>query len=171
MFGGTDVRAAPVDYVVTNLDGTTTTYTGRRLGLTDPFQPFTLRESLGVFYQPLRKDYLELELRGGLGAEEVFAAGGIAVADDGATPEIEAVQLDDSYQLGAELVANAWGFIDEAKRVSYTVGVGALFPFVTSDLPAGDDRGLGELISFEGTVGLNVKIVDWASIGYRFAAL
>jgi hypothetical protein len=171
MFGGNDIRPGPVDYTVSNLDGTTTSYTGRRLGLTDPFAPFFLKESLGVFFQPLRETQIEMEGRVGFGAQEILAAGNLGVVDDSGTPQIEVKELDDSYQVGAEAVLNVWGFFDTTKRVSYTAGVGVLVPFVTSDLPAGDNRGLGELTNFEGTVGLNAKLFDWASLGYRFQIL
>ena len=171
MFPGMDIRPSAVDYEVSNLDGTTTSYTGRRLALTDPFKPFELREGIGLFVQPLNQTQIHMEARAGLGAQEILAADNLAVTDDSATPQIEVKQIDDSYQVGAEATFNVWGFFDETKRVSYTAGVGVLVPFVTSELPAGDDRGLGELTNFLGTLGLNAKLFDWASIGYRFQVM
>jgi hypothetical protein len=168
MFPGMDVRAARVDYAIANLDGTTTNLRGRRLELTDPFAPLNLRESLGVFYQPLREERINLEARAGLGAVETLAEGNLAVDDDDTTAAVEVKALDDSYLVGAEAVVNVWGFFDETKYVSYTAGLGVLIPFVTSELPAGDDRGLIELTNVEGNAGLNVKLFDWASLGYRF---
>ncbi|MFO0554390.1 MAG: hypothetical protein U0271_38770 [Polyangiaceae bacterium] len=167
MFPGLDVRATPADYVVANLDGTTTQYHGRRLYLTDPFQPFTFKESAGVFVQPIVDPHFTFEGRAGLGAQETLAKGNLAIQDDAATATIEVKELDDFYQVGGELVANAWGFFDNEKRVSYSVGVGVLFPFLTSDLPPGDNRSLIELTTVEGNVGLNAKLFDWASIGYK----
>lgn len=170
MFPGTDIQPTPVNYVVANVDGTTTEYTGRRLALTDPFQPITLRQGLGAFVQPLNQDRVHFEGKAGLGAQEIIAAG-LAISDDSDTPQVEVKELDDSYAIGAEAVANAWGFFDETKRVAYSIGVGALFPFATSDLPPGDERGLGDLISLQGQVGLNVKLFDWASLGYKFGVV
>ena len=167
MLDATDVQPSAIDYVVANLDGTTDNFTGRRLALTDPFQPLTLKQSVGVFVQPLRERIIELEARAGLGAQETFAEGGLAITDDDATDPIEVTELDDSFQVGAEVVLNIWGFFDEQKRIAYTAGVGALFPFVTSDLPEGDDRGLGELVVVEANLGLNVKILDFASLTYK----
>ncbi len=166
MFPATDIRPAAVDYVVKNVDGTTTNFTGRRLALTGPFEPLTLRESLGVFWQPLRSDRISLETRVGFGAIETFASG-LAVTDDSATPELEVTELDDSYMIGGEGVLNVWGFFDNDKRISYIAGVTVLAPFVTSTLPEGDDRNLGELINFEGVAGLNAKLFDWAAVSYR----
>jgi hypothetical protein len=170
MFDGYDIRAAAVDYVVSNLDGTTTTYRGRRLALTDPFDPLSLKESLGVFVQPVRMDEIELEARAGVGAQETFAHG-LAVFDDDTTPAVEVTEIDDFWTIGGEAVVNAWGFIDPAKRVSYTAGIGVLVPFAASDLPEGDDRSLPELTIVEGLFGLNVKLFDWASLGYKLTVV
>ena len=170
MFPSTDLRAAPVTYSVANVDGTTTEYVGRRLHLTDPFQPFTLRQGAGVFIQPVKRDEVTFEGKAGFGAQETIASG-LAVSDDAATPVLEVKELDDSYAIGAEAIANAWGFMDPAKRISYSVGVGVLFPFKTSELAAGDERGLIDLVSVEGHVGINVKLFDWASLGYKLSVL
>ncbi len=171
MFPSTDIRPAAVDYVVSNLDGTTSNFTGRRLAMTDAFQPLTLKESIGVFVQPIRRDEIELEARAGLGAQETFAEGGLAIDDDDATAGVEVKELDDFYLIGAEAVVNAWGFMDPDKRISYTVGAGVLIPFVTSDLPEDDDRSLPELTTVEGMVGINVKLFDWASLGYKLTVM
>jgi len=171
MFPGMDIRPAAVDYTVANLDGTTTDYTGRRLSLTTPFHPFLLKESVGAFVQPVRETQVQLEARAGLGAQETLASGNLAVNDDSTTPAIEVKELDDSYQIGVEVLANIWGFFDTTKRVSYTAGAGVLVPFATSALPTGDTRNMGDLTNFEGTVGLNAKLFDWASIGYRLQVI
>jgi len=157
--------------VVQNLDGTTSEFTGRRLRLTDPFQPLTLKESLGVFVQPVTNDRIRVELRAGPGAQQVFAAGALGLSDDEATPIVEVQELDSYQQLGAEGVANAWGTADEAKRIAYTVGVSVLVPVLYSDLPEGDDRGALELTNIELSAGLSVKIVEWASLDYKLSVV
>lgn len=171
MFASTDVQTAPVTYEVTNLDGTTTTYTGRRLELTNGFQPLTLKESLGAFWQPLKEKRLSFEARGGYGAQETFANGVLVISDDPATAPIDVSEIDDSWLMGGELVANAWGFIDEADRVAFSAGLGVLIPFASSDLRPGDTRSVIELTTVEGLAALNVKVYDWASIGYKLSVL
>lgn len=170
MFPGLDIRPTSATYLISNVDGTTTTLIGRRLELTDPFQPFVLREGIGVFVQPIKEDQITFEGKAGFGAQQAIASG-LAIADNDDTFQIEVKELDNTWAVGAEVVANAWGFFDEGKRVSYAVGAGALFPFATSDLPPGDERSLIERTSFEGHVGLNVKLFDWASLGYKLAVL
>ncbi|HHH30251.1 MAG TPA: hypothetical protein ENK57_18180, partial [Polyangiaceae bacterium] len=169
MFSASDIRPSAVDYVVSNLDGTTDNFTGRRLALTDPFQPLNLRQSVGVFVQPVREQEIELEARAGLGAMETFAEGGLAINDDDATAEVEVNELDDSYLVGGELVVNAWGFLDPGKRISYAVGGSVLLPFATSDRP--DDQSLIDATTIEARAGLNVKLFDWASLNYKLAVL
>ncbi len=172
VFPSLDIRSAPTSYAIAELDGTTTNFTGRRLDLTDPFQPLILKQSIGAFWQPLHEPWMELEARGGIGAQEGIAADNLALADDSLTTDVVEVKaLDDFYMVGAEAVVNANGFLDKAKRVSYVLGVGVLLPFVTSDLQAGDDRSLPELTSVEGLAGLNVKLFDWASFNYRFTVV
>lgn len=167
MFPSLDIRPGATDYTIARLDGSTDNLRGRRLYLTDAFAPVSLRQSIGAFVQPVKEDSITLEARAGAGAQETFVAGNLAVTDDAATPVVEVSELDDFYKIGAEGIVNAWGFFDEGKRVSYTVGIGVLVPFVTSDLADGDDRSLPELTSVEGLAGLNVKLFDWASLGYN----
>ncbi len=172
MFPSLDIRPAAVNYEVANRDGTTTSYTGRRLALTDAFKPLTLKESIGAFYQPIHTDRIALEGRAGIGGQETFAKGQLAIADDPKTTDkIEVKELSDFAEIGAEGVANAWGFIDETKRVSYTVGVGVLVPFAHTDLAKGDNRGLGDLINVDINGGLHVKVFDWASLDYKLAVI
>lgn len=168
MLPNSEITPEAVTYSVQNLDGSNTTYVGRRLALTDAFQPLMLRQGLGAFVQPLDDEHAEIELKAGVGAEQTIASG-FAIQDDSATPEVEVKELETTYALGAELLANVWGFIDEKKRVSYEAGVDVLVPFKTSDLPAGDDRSLVELTQVVGDLGLNVKIFDWAGFGYKLS--
>lgn len=172
MFPSLDIRPTAVNYAVANRDGSTTTYTGRRLALTDAFKPLTLKESLGAFVQPLNEDRIKLEARAGVGAQETFAEGQLAILDDAKTADVvEAKALNDFYEIGAELVANAWGMIDEGKRVSYTVGVGVLLPFAYTALPKSDTRGAVDLMNVDINAGLHVKVFDWASIDYRLGVV
>lgn len=49
-------------------DGTTRALTGTRLHLSDPFEPMTLRQSLGAFAQPWNEERARVEARLGAGA-------------------------------------------------------------------------------------------------------
>lgn len=171
MFPSLDIQPAPVDYLVTNLDGSVDAFTGRRLALTEAFQPLTLKQSLGAFWQPLRSERVSFETRAGLGAQETLAKGAFVIDDDDATPQVDVREIDDSWLMGAEAVINSWGFIDAAQNVSYSVGVGVLVPFAAADLPPGDDRSVVELTTLEALAAINVKLFDWASLGYKLSVL
>jgi hypothetical protein len=171
MFGALDIRGDTVDYVIAKQDGSTENLRGRRLALSDPFQPLELKQSLGVFYQPLQHQRLTLESRAGLGAQETLADGALALKDDANSDAIEVTALSDNFLVGTELVLNSWGTLDEAKRISYAVGASVLLPFVTSEQAAGDERGLLELTSIETSAALNVRIFRWASFGYKLRAV
>ncbi len=173
MFPSLDIRPTPQNYAVTNLDGTVTDFTGTRLALTGAFRPTTFKESIGVFFQPVKNDHITFEGRAGFGAQETLAANQLAIiGPDKADPNVLDVDtLRDSYEIGGELVANAWGAIDNDKRVSYAAGVDVLFPFVHSDLAKGDSRNLADLITVEATGALNFRIFDWASLDYKLNVL
>lgn len=170
MFPGSDLQSAPVTYAIANVDGTTSTFIGRRLALTDPFQPLSFREGIGVFVQPVSEEQLDLEFKAGIGAQQTLASG-VALTDDSETPVIEAKELDNSAAVGGEVLGDAEGFFDSTKYVAFNASVSALFPFYTTSLPVGDNRSLIELTTFEADLGITAKVFDWASVGYKFGVL
>lgn len=169
MLSGRDVRAAESTFVTTRLDGTTETATGLTLSLTDPFQPLTMKQSLGAFIRPYQEKEADVEFRLGFGAREVFADGQFVVADNVDTPEVEVSELKSYVQVGAELAAEINGSLWDGKA-SYGLNAEAMIPFV-ADLPAGDDRSMLDLTNLEFGARLSFKLVEWASLGYEFKAV
>lgn len=170
LFSGRDLRPAPVTYNVAELDGTIDTFIASELALTDKFRPFTLKESVGPFAQPIRKPEINVELRLGFGARQTFADDQLAVTDDAATPEIEVTRLQDVHQAGAEFVGQGWGTLED-NRVTYKLTVEAMMPFIKSELPPGDDRGAAELTNVDVIATISFKLVKWASLDYEFKAV
>lgn len=171
MFDALDVRAVAANYSIARADGTTQSLTGRRLHLTDAFQPITLKQSLGGFVQPITRDEIRLEARVGAGAQEVLADDQLAITDDAATADVvEVKELTSFNQLGVEGVVNAWGALAE-QRLSYTVGLAVLVPLAYTELAEGDDRNALDLTNVELTAGLSVKLFDWASLDYKLKVL
>jgi hypothetical protein len=170
-FQGADVRAEPTVYEVTFVDGTVgRTSARRRQPLTDGFRPTRLKESVGAFVQPLRKDYARLELRAGLGGREIFANNQLALEDNADTADVvEAKELSDVNQLGFEGVVEFKGEVVE-KKVAYKAGAEVLVPFVHNTLPPGDERSAAALANWLFTAGLSFKLVEWASLDYDFSA-
>lgn len=176
VFSGRLVVADPsvpvtVDGALTPLD--TKTEDEKRYGvleLTDPFQPLLLRESAGVFAQPLDDKTLRLTVSLGAGAQQVFADGGRAVTDDPATPAIEVSSLNDSQQIGAELDVTAGGAVTET--IGYSLGVNVLYPFYSDPEATVGGKVLEgvELTNVEVSAKLSVKLAAWASLDYVLSA-
>ncbi|WP_434045573.1 MULTISPECIES: hypothetical protein [Sorangium] len=166
MFPGSDPRSAPTTYAITRADGTTEAITGTRLHLSDPFQPVTLKQSLGVFVQPVNRESILVEARAGAGAQEVITSGVLALGDDDGTPDVEVSELSSYNQLGAEAVIEASGALRE-KQITYRAGIAALLPIVYSDLDAGDERGALDLMNVDIVGALSFKLVEWASLDYQ----
>jgi hypothetical protein len=178
MFRGTDVRAVASHYKITLLDGTVQTKTANELPLSDPFKPFTFKQSVGVFVQPYASDPFTIELRAGAGGQEVWANDQFSVTPTAAAVpgkpfdpfEVDVKQLQDVDQLGAELALSLWGSFMN-KKVTYKANADAMTPFAHSALPAGDTRGAFALTNVQIDAALSFHLVDWASIDYQLKAI
>lgn len=171
MFGGSDPRAAPTTYEIAHPEGSKEMLTGTRLHLSDPFKPMTLKESAGAFVQPLSEERIRLEGRLGVGAQEVFANGVLALADDVTTADkVEVKELASFNQAGIEALAEAAGTF-RPQRITYKAGVGFLFPLAHSALAAGDARTNVQLTNVEIVGALSFKLVEWASLDYQLRVL
>lgn len=167
MFGGSDPRAAPTTYEIARPDGGKEMLTGTRLHLSDPFKPLTLKESAGAFVQPLSEERIQLEGRVGVGAQEVFANGVLALSDDVTTADkVEVKELASFNQAGIEALAEATGTF-RPQRITYKAGVGFLFPLAHSALAAGDTRTNAQLTNLEIVGALSFKLLEWASLDYQ----
>lgn len=169
MLNGTDSRPVPTTYAITHVDGSVEQLFGGHLHLTDPFQPLSLRQSVGAFWQPLNNDRVHLELKAGLGAAEGVADGQLALKDNADTPETEVTELHDYAALGAEGILNVWGHFDAGKKVSYTVGVNVLTPFVVDASEATKDKSPPSLTNVEFNAGISATLFDWGSLDYKLA--
>lgn len=161
-----DVRGESTSWVDASGDVPTALETGTmRQQLASAFEPFTLRESLGAFADPIREDELNLSLRLGVGGRHTFAEGVLANNDNEMTPEIELVRLSDVHQLGFEAFAGVTGKLGDGKA-NYKAGLAILVPAINND---SFDRGPGELtrVAFEGN--LTYAVNAWLSIVYSVA--
>ena len=166
---GQDVRGSDVTYVTSFLDGTTETVTAGRLELTDAFQPLVLSESVGVFFEPVSREEITYEFLAGFGEQETFAGGQLALMDDDATAEIEVGELDSHNLAGLAALTSVYGSFEEGK-ISYEAGGEVLIPFI-NDLPANDERSAIDIANVSFFAGVSFKLLEWASLDYRFEAL
>jgi len=169
LFPTYDVQAEDVTYAVAYNDGTSLRRTNDRLKLADSFFPLTLKESLGPYAKPLRREEITMEIRLGFGGRHVFADETFAVDDNGDTPDIEVMELRDVHQAGVELTIAMWGeFWD--KRISYKATAEAMMPFINNK-QGDDDRNAAELTNIELSLLMSFKLVSWASVDYEFKAI
>jgi hypothetical protein len=165
LFRGFDVRPVETTYTIARTSGETETEVTRRLPLTDPLRPFTLKQTLGPFLRPFTDEKLTLEMRGGIGALQTLAKGQRVLQDNAATPQVEVKELRNVFQLGLEGATEVWGAIYD-KKVSYKLGIGVLIPLAYSDLPEGDTRSFIDLTNIDIGAGFSFKLVEWATLDY-----
>ena len=150
-----------------NAIGLTKQYlSGDRIDLSGSFSPVTLRESAGIFANPLKKDYLDFQARLGIGAWEIIGNDAFSIAaQDDAAGTMTLKEIENSTQLGAELELKAKGVYK--KFVTYGLGAGFMYPFwhnATTDLDGMD------ILNMEFEIMLGLKLTEWASLDYQFKA-
>jgi hypothetical protein len=189
MFPGRDIRTGHASYSVLNPDGTTRALTvpgtdctpnpdgsipqtcRTSLSLSDGFRPLTFKQSVGLFVQPLQTEPITVELRAGVGGQEVIAKNQLAMADDPTTAGvIELKQLSNAVQAGPEVAISVWGSVVD-KRVIYKANAAAMTPVAHPALLPGDDRNSLSLTNIQLDAALSFKLVEWASIDYQFKAI
>ncbi len=167
-FSSDDVRGTPTSWV----DVTTTTpqplaQNALEQHLADGFKPFTISESVGGFFDPIKRPEIALSLRLGIGGRSTFANGVYVNHDDPTTPEVELLQLSDVQQLGVEAFAGAVGKLEKGK-FNYKAGLAVLLPFVNNDAA---HRSAGTLtrLAFEAT--LTYAMSSWLSAVYSTSVI
>lgn len=163
VFLGRDLRTNAVRYALP--DGS---FTDERteLRLTDRFRPATFVQSIGAFYNPVRREHFDIDLRGGIGVREVVANGQLGLKDDPMTTDIvELVALRSYVEAGLEAIAFVRGE-SWKERVSWYAGGEFLLPVVrTRD--TGDQRGAIELMSKTIRLGIAYKLAKAATVIYE----
>lgn len=166
LFPATDVRGESTSWVEKNPAGALPLATNAfRQRLARSFAPFTLNESVGVFYDPKSSEKLTLTFRLGAGGRQTFASSVLLIDDDKATPEVELLRLSDVYQLGLEGFGGAAGKLRDG-RLTYRAGVSVLIPFVNND---DADRAALDLtrVGLEASASFNV--FEWMSLVYTLS--
>ena len=168
---GYDVRNEPYTYTTTKLDGTTVTETNEQTKrLSDSLFPLQLKQSLGAYSKPLTKTWMGIEVRLGLGAQEIFADDQLAATKvDTSKKTVALKELEDYQQVGGEATVAINGSFHEDK-ILYRLYAEAMIPFYTS-IDDKEDRNAGELTNVELGAGLTFKLVSWASLVYEFKAI
>jgi hypothetical protein len=162
-FSSDDIRGTPSSWVdATGMAPVPLATNATSQHLADGFEPLTISESAGGFYDPVKKDEIALSLRLGVGGRSTFADGVFVNHDAAATPEIELLELSTVHQLGIEAFAGAIGKLEKGK-FNYKAGLAVLLPFVNNDAA---DRSATSLtrVAFEAT--LTYTMAAWLSVVY-----
>lgn len=155
-------------YEITRPDGTVDTETRSRLPLAENFRPLGLFESIGVALEPLSSERLRTSFRLGFGARQTFANGVLAIREDPGAPEaIDVLELQNSFQAGAEGFAGIEGRFED-QRIDYRFGATALVPFINND---DTDRSALELSRLGLTGNVRVGLFDWMGLTYNLRVL
>lgn len=136
-----------------------------QIPLTGAFEPLILKESFGVFANPIEKKTLTIKTKLGLGAQHIIVQDGFALKDNDDTPELELIQLENSTQFGGEIELNFNGLINEG--VTWKARAYFFYPFVT--LADTEIEGI-DLLTSDLSAALSVKLGKWASLDYVFSA-
>ena len=138
-----------------------------RINLTDAFSPAILRESVGLWADPVRYKPFTVQTRLGIGAWEVFTQQGFNPADDESTDYFEVKQMKDSVQLGGEVRLVLKGLYKAL--INYQAKAEFMYPFLSSFIPTnkdGSDMSGLELMNSEFEFLLGFKLTNWASLDY-----
>lgn len=163
MFPTYDVRAGDVSYVAK--DGSPVRFADK-LRIGGPFEPLTLKETLGMFARPIKRKDLSVEFKAGFMARQTFVRGNdnYVVDDDDKTPEVEVTILDNAYQAGPSLGVLAKG-MTYGNKITYYFDAETMLPVVNDyDGPLNT----AELTNIAIEAGLSVKVFAWMSVDYVF---
>ncbi|HTR53403.1 MAG TPA: hypothetical protein VMJ10_22065, partial [Kofleriaceae bacterium] len=170
LFNSRYVVAAPSTFVdVTGKTPVTLATSTQTFHLADAFQPFTMTESAGGFFDPINRHELSLSFRIGIGGRSTFASGAYAIHPNAMdTTAIELLELSDVEQLGIEGFAGITGKLAEKDSFAYAAGVAVLLPFVNND---SYDRSATELTRVAATTNLTYAFSKWLSVVYNLSII
>lgn len=140
---------------------------GQRLTLTKPFEPTLLRQSIGMFANPINSQPVTFKSRLGGALQEIITRRGYALADSGGTPEIEFNQLSGSIQGGAELDLEALGTI--VTNVTYSARASFFVPVVQSGVDDDAPKAF-DAMTTDIAAKLSVHLAKWLSLDYVLSA-
>ncbi len=142
---------------------------GESFLLTRPFEPLNLRQTVGVFAEPVREPALKLGFKLGAGAQQILGQGGRTVLrteENGARAVVQPLE-DAVVELGAEAQVDLTGDIVD-QVLSYYLSANVFYPpFTTSEI----DRDFGESINLRLKAGASLKMTKVLSVDYVLTVL
>ncbi len=165
-----NLKPDTVDWDVTMVDGSSKTLQHlRRLRMTDGFQPFRLKETVGVFAKPFTDPRINFEIRLGVGGLHVFANRQFAVSGTAANGDINVNELKTYSEAGAEVGLGLWGELYD-KKVSYQLNANFFTPFAY-EIRKDKENGAFNLTNIDISAIISFKLLEWFSVDYQFKAV
>lgn len=168
---GSVVRDTDIAVSVKELDGTfldTNITAQKAFRLTGPFSPLFFKQFAGALAKPLMRPWMNIDIKLGIGAVEVWTTEGLVVTDDAATADVlEMSRLQDYVQGGVELQIGINGVLAN-KLLTYGFYAEVMYPFAHN---AETDLEGAELLNTEFRFTLGIKLFSWASLNYSLNVL
>ncbi len=160
---GYEVRATDTSVQRIDRDGATSTElipAEEDIDLTSAFEPMLLKQTLGVFADPIREDDFALSSKAGLGLQQVVVGDGYAVTgEDGGV--LTLTQLDGANEIGAEIELDLSGKSGES--MTYEATLNLFYPVSSS---AETDFSGIDALNTDLSGKVSFKLSGWASLDY-----
>lgn len=136
--------------------------------LTAAFAPFQFKQSLGANFLPFENKAFKVDFKVGAGSVQTWTQGGLRIADNADTADVlELQRLQDYVQIGAEAKLAINGVLF-GKLLNYSLLSSVMLPFYTS---INTNLSFAELINFDLSFKLGLKVFDWLSLNYALAVV
>lgn len=140
--------------------------------ITSPFEPFNMRQSVGLFAEPITEPMFNLSAKLGVGAQEILTGGNanvLVTTFDDAGNTIAVIRSLESavVEIGAEAQVDVKGDLIE-KVLSYYASVNVFYPpFSTSEV----ERDFVESLNLRLKAGASLKVTKAISVDYVLTIL
>jgi hypothetical protein len=144
---------------------------GDAVRLTAPFEPLNMRQSFGLFAEPLEATALTLSAKLGIGAQEILTREGDVLVttfdEDGRVAVLRRLE-GAVVQVGAEAQVDVKGELIEDEVLTYYASANVFYPpFSTSDI----DRDFAESLNLRLKAGASLKLTKALSVDYVLTVL
>ncbi|MFO0617462.1 MAG: hypothetical protein U0414_33005 [Polyangiaceae bacterium] len=165
MFGSFVREPEGTTFDVRRADGLHELHGGPTLALTQPFLPLRANETVGVALHPLRRPFLGIDVRAGIGVDHAVADGQLEVQDDASTADVEAIELESHHALVPALEVALAGELEE--RLGYGLDVAARVPLAYTDVALVAGRTIPELTMVRLRLSVSIQILPWLTTDYE----
>ncbi len=185
-----DFRVRRIDIDGNASDDSAVLEAGTGIDQTEPFEPLLLRQTAGLFGEPISKDVFGFNFKVGVGAQQIVARDGFNLVNVDTSEDVPIYvlqQIESTFDFGGEVSLATKGYLIK-DVLTWNAAVVTFLPFVTSgDVVKVDSNGnvvtdsdgnpetLGTIdrLNLEITGGVSLKVtkyfaLDWNLLVRRF---